>query len=244
MPESDLTQLRDPETSAELRILLTGLKFDLANKENVALLKRRGVRKVFTLFPIRQKQLEHRATMGEFGISTGQALTLEKFYAKMHIDPFFVTQLQQNGIQVSSLARNPTSFRHYESFDREARQVKGRFLIQCIHGKHASAAYAMYFLANSTHYSAQEIHSILQKAGLTATDVSRATDFLKDAKVDLAKLVERKDQQLRHKYRQEIAIVKAVSRHVLKGEKSSAVKRLLGETQKNGQVKLKVQRHH
>jgi len=173
------------------RILLSGTGFNVALPENIKHLKDLGVTKIFLLFPTSQNQLDQGREFKEEGV---QHLTLEQLYSKMHLDLMLVPKLQGHGIMVSSLLRNPRSFRDYDSFYKEASEVKGKFLIQCIHGRHASAAYAMYYLAKGTRLSVNEMSNIFLKAGFSGRDLSTMEYFLSDAKVNLSGVVTEREK--------------------------------------------------
>ncbi|MFA5125950.1 MAG: hypothetical protein WC462_03025 [archaeon] len=194
------------------RIILTGTHFDLTSPGNLQQLKNWGVKKVFFVFPTSQKQLD---LSGEFRASPAEKVNLMDIYAKFKINPMIATILPQNGIQITSLLRNPRSFRSYESFNKEAKEVNGKFIIQCMHGRHASAAYALYHLANSTNYSMQEIHKIFFDAGFKASELERMESFLQDAKVNLHRIIEEREKVL-------IAQKKSLARHLKKKMKHIA----------------------
>jgi len=173
------------------RIILSGTHYDLTSPEHLQQMKGLGVKKVFFVFPITQQQLE---LSGEFKASPLEKINLMDIYAKFKINPMIATILPQNGIQITSLLRNPRTFRSYESFDKEAREVQGKFVIQCMHGRHASAAYALYHLANSTNHSLPEIHKIFFDAGFKASELERMESFLMDAGVNLNKVTAEKER--------------------------------------------------
>ncbi|MCX6799196.1 MAG: hypothetical protein NTW59_03820 [Candidatus Diapherotrites archaeon] len=127
------------------RIYLGGAQhMDLADPEIIELLKRVKVSKVFCLYPISGKGLERLP-----------GLIREK------VDWSFPQKLRENGIQVSTIMRNPDHFREYESFAREVNQVgRGNILVMCYSGRHTSAAYAFYYLAKETPLTRTEARKV------------------------------------------------------------------------------------
>ena len=194
-----------PVAIPDTKVLLAGVDFNIAAPQNLQTLRGLGVRKVFMLFPLTQKQFEERSEFKE-GLSHP---SLEQVYAKWGIDPLVVAKLMKEGIFVSSLIRNPSSLRDYESFNKEAIAVKGKFLLQCIHGRHASASYAMYYLARSSNFSYHQITDLFARAGLGGRDLNNIESFLGDAKVNVRRVVEERE-------RAAIAQKKSIERHARK----------------------------
>ena len=194
------------------RIILTGTHYDLTSPAHLQQMKGFGVKKVFFVFPTTQKQLE---LSGEFRTTPEEKIDLMDIYAKFRINPMIATILPKNGIQITSLLRNPRTFRSYDSFDKEAREVEGKFVIQCMHGRHASAAYALYHLAKSTNYSMPEIHKIFFDAGFKASELERMDFFLRDAGVNLQEVVKERERVI-------LAQKKSVARHLKKKMKHIA----------------------
>lgn len=195
-----------PETD----IFLTGIDYNLTQSEHMAELKRQGVKKVFFLFPTSQKQLD---ATGEFKEHPSDKMDIMDLYRRFKIDPLIATKLQKNGIQITSLLRNPQNFRNYESFEKEAKEVKGKFVIQCIHGRHASAAYAMYHLAKSSPLSYEQIRNIFGRAGFSGSDIIRMGEFLACAKVNVVELIAEKQKTLAAGQKSILRNLKKVKKH-------------------------------
>ncbi len=168
------------------RICLASTKANLADSNTIKWLKENGITKVFCLFPLTPQQFSDMGKNFKDVYSTMQGL-----YKELGIDPNFAIELTKAGIQVSSLARNPYKLRDYTSFLKEALDTRGSFVIQCFGGQHASAAYAMYYLAKATPYSLREIRDIFVKSG-RAKDIARIEEMLADKKIYVNRIVERK----------------------------------------------------
>jgi hypothetical protein len=182
---------RDLRNIPDTRLYLSGVDFNVTRSENISRMKREGIRQVFMLFPLTQKQLDE----GDAFKGKAPEMKIEDLYAKMGLDIHLATILPNEGIRVSSLLRNPSSLRDYESFNREAREAKGKIMIQCIHGRHASASYAMYYLARSTSMSLAEIRDRLMRTGLTGRDLMRVEEFLGTANVSLRRVIEHREKE-------------------------------------------------
>ena len=174
----------------ESRLFLSGVDFNVTRSSNISKMKSEGITHVFMLFPLTQKQLD----AGDEFKGKAPTMKLEDLYAKFGLNIHLATTLPHEGIRVSSLLRNPNSLRDYESFNREASKVKGKILIQCIHGKHVSASYAMYYLARNTSLPLHEIRSRLERTGLSGRDLLRIEEFLSMAKVDLRTIIEHREE--------------------------------------------------
>ncbi len=171
-------------------IYLAGTKVNLGNPKTIEWLKAEKIKKVFCLYPLTQKQFGMLSEPAKRGAST-----IDFFYRGWGIDPMFVAKLSMAGIRVSSIWRSPDKFRENASFLKEAVEVtrkNGRFLIQCFTGKHASGAYAMYYLANATDLNFKQIQAIFHKSGL-GKDISRIEHFLSMAKIDIKDVIKRRE---------------------------------------------------
>ena len=185
MPEKILRQI--PSTN----LFLTGAHFKTTTPSNIEELKKQGITHIFMLFPLTQKQRDQQAGFETRG---SDRMSLEQIYAKYNIDIDTVAKLQSNGIRTSSLLRNPSTLRDYESFSREVLSTHGNVLVQCIHGKHASASYAMYHLARHSDLSAEQIIQRLEKAGLTGNDIMRVLDFIEQTKSNIKDIIAHREK--------------------------------------------------
>jgi len=104
-------------------------------------------------------------------------------------------KLSRAGIQISPLARDPKTFRDFDSFLKEALKTRNSFLIQCLQGIHASASYALYYLAVATPYSLKEIKEIFELSG-RKKDFEGLKNSLAKAKIYLEKVVNRKMRRI------------------------------------------------
>ena len=168
----------------DTRFYLSGIGLNLADDEVVNFLRGEGVKLVFCLYPATGRREE----------SARQDML--DFYKKYNIDPIFFPKLANVGIRASPLLRNPSDLRAYESFLREAKATNGNIVIQCISGKHASGAYAMYYLAKNSKLNLQQAKNIFFQAGLSGDDALRIEDFLGSAGVNIRKIFEKKQIRL------------------------------------------------
>ncbi len=141
-----------PSRLGSTRIFLAGTKVNLADLDTIRWLKENRITKVFCLYPLKPEQFS------QLNNKVREVFpTMKELYKAWGIDPMFSTKLHQNGIQTSSLVRDPNHLREYESFVKEAVTTKHNFLIQCYAGLHASGAYAMYYLATATPMTYEQI---------------------------------------------------------------------------------------
>jgi hypothetical protein len=174
------------------KIFMGGTKeLPLGDPETAEWLKERGVKEVFCLYPITNKQFTGLMTEAKRGTTS-----LADFHRIWHIDPKFLEELSKQGIRVSSLVRNPESFRNYESFAREASQVRGNIAVQCFAGKHASSAYVLYYLARNTNMTYHEVQRLFIGSGLTPKDLTLISSFLKSTGIDIHKMFEAKERAM------------------------------------------------
>ena len=180
-----------PRRLADTKVFLAGINHtDLGNPKVIDWLKSNKVSQVFCLFPLTQHQfdgLPKDAVSGD--------LDMMEMYSRRGIDPNFSGKLHEKGIRASSLMRSPVrgkELRGYDSFVKEARGVKGNFLIVCWGGWHASGAYALYYLATSTPLSMAQIHEKFLKTGYAKEDINLSKNFIKRVGIDVDKVVEKK----------------------------------------------------
>ncbi len=174
------------------KIFMGGTKdLPLGDPETAEWLKQRGVKEVFCLYPVRNKEFTGLETEAKRGTTS-----LADFHRIWHIDPNFAAELAKKGIRVSSLIRNPESFRNYESFAKEASQVKGNIAVQCFAGKHASSAYVLYYLAKNTNMTHKEVQTLFIRSGLNPRDLAIITSFLKNTGLDIYKIFEAKERAI------------------------------------------------
>jgi len=172
MPEENLRHV--PGT----KIYLTGSRhFKLTNPNNVKALKRMGVEKVFLIY---------RPTPEGIRTAHGMSEEQERFFEAV----------SHAGIRVAPLLRDTHNLRDYESFHREASAIKGKIVVECVEGRHASGAYAAYHLAKATRLSYEGIVKRLMAAGLERKDIATINVYLKHAGANLKEVIAERDRRI------------------------------------------------
>lgn len=184
-----------PRRLADTRIFLASKDVNLADKDTIEWLKANKITHVFCTFPLKQKHFDGLPEDAKRG-----APTITEYFKALNIDPVFAARLRGHDIGTSSLLRSPKylrEFRGFESFLKEAKNVKKNFLIQCLSGWHASGAYAMYYLASATPLDIMQIREKFTKSGYRGSDLSLMESFFKRARFDIKEVVEKKLEKMR-----------------------------------------------
>ena len=159
----------------ETPVYVSGIDLDMATEEAIALLKRCGIRKVFCLYSLNQKFISRMPEAVRNSINWG-----------------FIQKLSENGIKISSMLRSPDHMREYDSFVREAGAARGPFLIQCYGGRHASGAYAFYYLAKTTPLTRDQLRGVFFNSGFSGNDMGQIEGFFRSASTSLEQIFEAK----------------------------------------------------
>jgi len=179
-----------PRKIAGTRIFVASKDVNLVDSKNIEWLKNSQITQVFCVFPLKQKQLKGLPKPDKAG-----ATTILNYYKQLKLNPLFPAKLREHGIGVSSLLRHPHSkneFRSFDSFLKEAKQVKKNFMIMCFGGWHASGAYAMYYLAANSKLNMKHIEERFIRSGYRANDLLLLQGFFKRVNIDINEVVKRK----------------------------------------------------
>ena len=185
------------------RFFVAGTDFNLHRDESVLDLLDGGIKKVFVLYPITPKQFEASKTLSTHFKNVGE------YHRKMGINEAFLAKLYENGIQVSSIIKVPKAFRGYESVAKEVEKTKGGVLFQCINGRHASSAYVTYCLARHSTMPFIEIKELITSLNPRSTDWLRIQEMLREAGVDVEKVVAKREQLIKLNHERQLRSIKA-----------------------------------